>query len=365
MFELVQSKGYAIERHQQATEDGYILGMFHMPPTITPNGHVVFLQHALLDSSFSFVNNGPGRSLGFILADAGYDVWLGNNRGNTYSLNHTSLSTGSKEFWNFTYAKMGRYDVPAQIELALAKTGAEKLIYIGHSEGTSQAFAGFSLLPALAKKVALFVALAPVTYVHHTTSPLLTLLAEHQVDQLVNIFGESFLPKGALNQLDSLWCTYFSSLCDLGIQAMTGKSDHLNVTRIPVYFSQTPAGTSTKNIVHWAQGVRQPVFGEFDYGKDGNLREYGQETAPQFNLSSFSVPTFLVTGTHDVLNNETDIDLLLKALPSEVQRGHIQIPGYAHMDMVWAEDAAELLYPQILSALKSFSVSSHASTFFV
>ena len=29
-------------------EDGYILGMFHMPPTGTPNGKVVLLQHALL-----------------------------------------------------------------------------------------------------------------------------------------------------------------------------------------------------------------------------------------------------------------------------------------------------------------------------
>merc|ERR1719191_49131 len=88
----------------------------------TPRRQAIFLQHALLDSSFAYVCNFPEQSLGFILADAGYDVWFGNSRGNTYSLNHTNLSTSSREFWNFTYSTMGRYDVPAQIELALAKT---------------------------------------------------------------------------------------------------------------------------------------------------------------------------------------------------------------------------------------------------
>jgi len=38
---------------------------------------------------------------GYVMADSGYDVWLGNARGNTYSRRHIKLTAKRKEFWNF------------------------------------------------------------------------------------------------------------------------------------------------------------------------------------------------------------------------------------------------------------------------
>lgn len=39
--------------------------------------------------------------IGMQLVDDGYDVWLANSRGNTYSRKHVSLNYKQKAYWNF------------------------------------------------------------------------------------------------------------------------------------------------------------------------------------------------------------------------------------------------------------------------
>ena len=83
MTEIVQSRGYEIETHFVSTRDGYILTMFRIPHRqgvqMPKKRSPILLQHGLLDSSYTWVNNYQRQSLGYILVDAGFDVWSVNS----------------------------------------------------------------------------------------------------------------------------------------------------------------------------------------------------------------------------------------------------------------------------------------------
>ena len=64
------------------------------------------------------------------------------------------------------------YDIPAMIDYILAKTGHEKLHYVGHSMGTTGFFAAIDHRPEYQEKVIMAHLLAPVAYVENMISPI-------------------------------------------------------------------------------------------------------------------------------------------------------------------------------------------------
>lgn len=64
---------------------------------------MVFLQHGLFDSADCWVVNTKEKSPAFILAEMGYDVWLGNSRGNKYSVGHVDPFIKPEDFNDFSF----------------------------------------------------------------------------------------------------------------------------------------------------------------------------------------------------------------------------------------------------------------------
>lgn len=114
---------------------------------------------------------------GYILADKGYDVWLGNSRGNTYSRNHTTLNPDNDTiFWQFSFHEMGFYDLPKTIDYILEKTGQKSLYYAAHSQGTTIMYVMCSLKPEYNEKIRMYAHLSPVAFLDHMYSPLLRIM---------------------------------------------------------------------------------------------------------------------------------------------------------------------------------------------
>ena len=111
----VRGHGYPIERHFYKTADEYINCAFRIPgPKASQNPNnsrpVIIMQHGLNDSCHFAMSEGT-ESLALFFAEAGYDVWLNNSRGNLYSRNHKYLDPDNDEkFWDFSFVELGKYD---------------------------------------------------------------------------------------------------------------------------------------------------------------------------------------------------------------------------------------------------------------
>jgi len=320
-----------------------------------------FFQHGLSDTSVGVCLNPIWSSLSYILADNGYDVWLGNNRGNGVSMINIYYSNTSKEFWDFSWDEMGLIDLPAQLNYVLEHTGAPQLTYIGHSEGTIQAFSGFISNTTLSKSVNLFVALAPIEYVQNIGSKLIQTLAHYYVEDIDYLLGiyESNLPNSIRAILPGV-CDLDSFGCQKAIDILCGPTTYFNDSREDFYLHYEPNPTSVKNMAHWTQGVRTETFQMFNYGKIGNMKHYNQPHPPAYDLTKFpaQLPVALFTGGQDYLADPKDVQRLISLLPVP-PFVHYE-PTYAHLDPLLGTNAYKWIYPIILDMLENVWVNKTA-----
>ncbi|GLH13080.1 LOW QUALITY PROTEIN: Lipase 3 [Gryllus bimaculatus] len=451
---LLRKYGYPAEAHEVTTADGYILTLHRVPhsPSSPPGGRgaggrrpVVFLQHGLVCSSADWVVMGPGVAPAYVLADAGYDVWMGNFRGNKYSRRHTSLSPDglfNSKFWNFDWHEMGIYDMPASIDYVLETTGEEKLFYIGHSMGTTSFWVMNAVRPEFNAKFRAMFALAPVVYVRYVPQPLLraaayankplemwdygptnifhygsrsppkynlskvtapvalyysigdTLTDKMDVDRLyrntINPIGKFQIPKDHFSHMDFIWgihskelifdliianfqigynevkkgnpqntifgtiCRHklpYKTMCDNLIYFLCGYDpEELNSTMLPVLMSHTPAGASSKTLLHFLQEILSDEFQMWDYGLT-NIFHYGSLSPPKYNVSKVTVPVAIHYSIGDRITGKTDVDRLFRNTRNTIGKFQVPKDHFSHMDFVWGVHSKELIYDLIIGLM--------------
>ncbi|XP_071604967.1 putative lysosomal acid lipase/cholesteryl ester hydrolase isoform X2 [Heliangelus exortis] len=323
--EIVHYHGYPFEEHEVVTADGYYLTTQRIPhgrdnPGTRSPSHeaeaqgssmfcpsprpVVLLQHGLVLEGSNWVNNLPNNSLGFILADAGYDVWIGNSRGNSWSRKHKEFEYHHQQYSAYSFHEMAMYDLPATINYILQKTGQEQLYYVAYSQGTTTGFIAFSSIPELDRKIKMFFALAPITTNSNMKSPL------------VRVFD---LPEVLVK------------------------------SRIDVYLSHYPDSTSLKNMLHWRQLYQTGEFKHYDYGSD-NMLHYNQTTPPFYELENMRAPLAAWYGGRDWISAPEDVNLTLPRIANVTYKKYI--PEFVHFDFLWGKQVYEQVYKEILELLE-------------
>ncbi|NXH15423.1 LIPM Lipase, partial [Bucco capensis] len=371
--EIVGYHGYPYEEHEVLTDDGYYLTVQRIPHGRATSGRmstshraeaqgssmfcpspksVVLLQHGLVLEGSNWVTNLPNSSLGFILADAGYDVWIGNSRGNSWSRRHKELDFHHHEYSAYSFHEMAMYDLPATINYILQKTGQEQLYYVAYSQGTTTGFIAFSSLPELDRKIKMFFALAPITTNSNMKSPLARVF-DLPEGLIKLILGHAVVfDKGEiLQQALSILCSYhiFKSFCSLVLYLPGGFTNSLNTSRIDVYLSRYPDSTSLKTMLHWRQLYQTGEFKPYDYGSD-NMLHYNQTTPPFYELENMQAPLAAWYGGKDWISAPEDVHLMLPRIANVAYTKYI--PDFVHFDFLWGAQAYQQVYKEMLELME-------------
>ncbi|EEF50924.1 triacylglycerol lipase 2 precursor [Ricinus communis] len=351
--------GYKCQEIEVTTKDGYILSLQRIPEGRAGGGgntkrQPVIIQHGVLVDGMTWLLNSPEQDLPLILADKGFDVWIANTRGTRFCRRHTSLQPDDPEFWNWSWDELVAFDLPAVFDYVYAHTG-QQIHYVGHSLGTLIALASFSegLLVDKVKSAAL---LSPIAYLSHMNTALGVIAAKAFVGEVTTLFGlAEFNPKGEqVGLFLQALCAYPGVDCYDLLTAVTGHNCCLNASTVDLFLMNEPQSTSTKNMVHLGQTVRDGVLEKYNYGNpEYNMMHYGEATPPIYNLSNIprSLPIFMSYGGQDALSDVRDVQQLLDSFKyHDVDKLTVQyIKDYGHADFIMGVNAKDIVFNQVYS----------------
>eukprot|EP01006_Ploeotia_vitrea_P020150 TRINITY_DN52398_c0_g1_i1.p2 TRINITY_DN52398_c0_g1~~TRINITY_DN52398_c0_g1_i1.p2 ORF type:complete len:567 (-),score=287.74 TRINITY_DN52398_c0_g1_i1:25-1725(-) len=304
----------------------------------------VYIMHGFLQSSECFVST--DNNLPFMLADAGFDVWLGNCRGNKYSCKHERLSPDSYEYWDFCIDDVALFDIPAALQYVLDTTKNETLGYVGFSQGTCVAFAAFSANHELSKRVNMFVAMAPAIQLKGFSNTLVDALTRCSPDVVYLILGKKRLLPMTLFWKDRMSASMFNHTIDKSVEFLFGwDSANIHEEDKTYHYSHIYSYSSVKSVVHWFQLMNAHRFQRYD-----DHRWHTDNTGyllPAYPVHQIRCPIAIFHGGRDFLQ---DTEQLIRQLPKDI---FIDCePTYEHMDFMYSRKSLKSVYPKIVSLLQ-------------
>ncbi|XP_073821890.1 lipase 3-like [Musca autumnalis] len=357
--------GYSSETHTVWTPDGYGLTIFRIKKnsatkekdphatTTSSSAPVVLMMHGLTSSSDVWVIRNHSHNLAIELVDQGYDVWLGNSRGNSYGSRHLNYTTRDREFWRFSWHELGTIDLPTTIDYILNETQQSGLHYIGHSQGTTIAMVMLTTQPEYNAKLKTTHMFAPISFMTSARSLNLRLLSSilgsySPLNSLIGdreIFEPQFLrhlmgfQRCRTKEANPRFCSFLSATF------FGGYSTYVKESLYPELFNTHPSPASTHQALHFVQLHVSGKFRRYDYGSSGNQERYNQSTPPEYDLTKINTrfPFHLYYSDSDDYSSKADVEKLSEILGERCVKHFIDIDGFAHMDFAMAYNVEDVL----------------------
>ncbi|XP_033227336.1 lipase 3-like [Belonocnema kinseyi] len=365
--QMITDDGYPFEEYDLKTQDGYFLKIHRIPSgngekinRIQENKPIAYLVHALLQSSIDWVSTGQNVSLAYLLADKGFDVWLGNNRGTIFSQKHQTYSTTSSSFWNFSWHESGVIDMPETIDFILNQTGKSELFLVCYSQACTELVVMGSLKPEYNKKITLALNMAPPVFFGHSKGLgwLIIRTLDHLIsrnhDNVANHFGLTVTPS-MVYIYTLLFKDRRSAFRIIGlIKNIFGiDSNGVDLEVLKKEVSYIPGGCSTKQFLHYNFGRNHPgTFRQYDYGKSENMKIYNSTIPPDYPLEKVTIPIAIFQGLQDFLVSPKDIETLVRKLPNVVYRKKFK--KFNHLSFTITRGIRTLVYEKIADLFMNY-----------
>jgi len=400
-----------IDTHNITTIDGYILGLhrcskvdnnnnnqinnnnktnsyfdpllYTSPPsssssssTTTLKLPVVLLLHGLLQSSDTFLADGK-QSLVSLLVSKGYDVWLGNTRGNKYSNKHINYNQYDRNYWNFCLDDYANYDVPAMIlYIRNLISSNDKISIIGFSQGSAEVFASLSIHPSLNQYINIFIALAPPIKPIGLNNNILSKLI-HKYPNIINLilgYKSCFPYMPIIKKI--LGYKIYVETCTNAMKYLFGWNClRINENRRHILFKTIFSYSSVKCIKHWFQMIKSEELNIYQdtiendiYNKNleynnndiilnekdnikiiKKISQYKKSLYKKmdYNMNNIECKVAVIAGDADRLIDP----YIVKKKIKNCQITYI-IKNYEHLDLLWADDANIQVFPKIIKLLE-------------
>ena len=351
---FIQNHGYKLEVHDVTTADGYILSLWHLLPK-KKTIKVAYFQHGLADTAWCFFQL-ESKSLPFLLMKEGYDIWLGNSRGNNFSLKHKTKDPKNKksEFFEFTIDDYAKYDLPSTIKYIKSKTGGKKMSYIAHSQGSTIFFMLYMTNPALVESsFDRFVSIGTVPNIAYATFKPIDLLDKiygilkvlKPVQQMLNLSDEQRL-------VVSNFCKTMPFICQGFFEAgscikPTGRVNYKKVYNFLYYY---PGGASKLSLLQWSQIHKEKklVYYNPNYNKDKKAKPYNVN-----NLRKWKIKALVARTDSDTFSSYQDVTQLYNLVQDKSYMKLLDLKKYGHLDVLAADSAYKDIVLPIVKFLKN------------